>query len=169
MDCEKCQKTPATVHLTQVVDGEVRKLHLCEECARESGVDLQGPMAIADLLLGMGKPAKPESAGGDGGTACPRCRLRQADFKKTGRLGCPACYETFAAELGGLVRAMHRSEQHAGKIPRSQEARVRASAEAAMLQRELDRAVAAEQFERAAELRDRLQTVRRRLGGGDAP
>jgi protein arginine kinase activator len=168
-----CQKNEATIHLTQVVNGAAKKMHLCESCAEANGVDVQNPTSIAELLLGLGKP-KPPPDGGEAPeeAACPHCHMRPGDFKKSGRLGCPHCYETFAAELAPLLRSMHRGEQHTGKIPQGQSARLRVSAEASQLQRELEEAVAGENFEKAAQLRDRLADCRRRLaaaGSGERP
>ena len=164
MLCELCQNHDATVHLTQVLEGAVKKMHLCEACAKESGVDLQNPVSIADLLLGLG--VAPKGAPEGPGRTCPRCHLRQEDFKKTGRLGCPSCYETFAAELAPLLKAMHRRDQHVGKIPQGQVARIQTTVELARLQQELEEAVAREDFEQAARLRDRLQNLRRGPEGG---
>jgi protein arginine kinase activator len=157
MKCEACQKEEATVHLTQVINGEVRKMHLCEECAAEKGVDIQNPASIADVLLGLGQPQGERPASR---AACPNCHLRPADFKKSGRLGCPACFEAFREELEPLLKSMHRTDQHFGKVPRGQSDRIKRSAESAMLQRRLEEAIAAERFEEAAELRDRLQGLR---------
>ena len=164
MLCESCHDKEATVHLTQVADGSVEKIHLCEECASKSGFDLHGPVSISDILVGMGGALDQPGAE----RSCPRCHLRRADFKKTGRLGCPVCYETFTAELMPLVKAMHRSEQHMGKVPSREDVRVRMSAEIASLQKELDDAVAAENYEEAAKLRDRIQKARSKAaeGGG---
>ena len=164
MLCESCHDKEATVHLTQVVDGSVEKIHLCEECASKSGFDLHGPVSISDIRVGRGGALDQPGAE----RSCPRCHLRRADFKKTGRLGCPVCYETFTAELMPLVKAMHRSEQHMGKVPSREDVRVRMSAEIASLQKELDDAVAAENYEEAAKLRDRIQKARSKAaeGGG---
>lgn len=153
MLCESCNEHEATVHLTQVVEGSVKKIHLCEECAAKSGLDLQGPISITDILLGMGG-GKVDSMAED--RSCARCHLRRSDFKKTGRLGCPSCYETFASELAPLVKAMHRSEQHTGKVPAGESLRVRMTAEVAVLQQQLEQAVAAEDYETAARLRDQI-------------
>ena len=107
MLCEHCSEREATVHLTQVIDGEVKKLHLCEECAAESGFDVHGTMSVTDVLLGMGgqmaaSPPPAESIE----RSCPVCHLRRSDFKKTGQFGCPACYETFSDELKPLLKAI---------------------------------------------------------------
>jgi len=87
MLCESCNEQEATVHLTQVVDGSVKKVHLCEECSAKSGFDIQGPISISDILLGMG--GSTEETPDSSERSCTRCHLRRADFKKTGRLGCP--------------------------------------------------------------------------------
>lgn len=161
MICEICKEREATVHLTQVVDGTIKKLHLCEECAAKSGFDIQAPISITDILLGMGVQKEP--AGSPVERTCPRCHMRRADFKKTGRFGCAHCYEAFAEELPPLLRAMHRSDQHIGKVPASEGERVRASAELTHLQQLLDKAIAGENYEEAAKLRDRIQGLRARL------
>jgi len=165
MLCDHCHEAEATVHLTQVVDGSVKKLHLCETCAAKSGFDLQGPISITDILLGLGGAmgAAPEVEE----KACPRCHLRRTDFKKTGRLGCPDCYDAFAGELVPLIKAMHRKDQHAGKVPSREGARTRLNAEVAALQKRLDQAVEGEDYEEAARLRDELQRCRQRAASGD--
>ena len=115
MTCEICKEHEATVHLTQVVDGAIRKLHLCEECAAKSGFDVHGPISITDILLGMGM--QKEAAGAAPERSCSRCHMRRTDFKKTGRFGCAECYEAFIDELPPLLKAMHRSDRHVGKVP----------------------------------------------------
>jgi len=171
MLCESCKDKEATIHLTQVVEGAVRKLHLCEDCAAKSGFDIHGPMSITDMLLGMGgeapavpAPAEPKAKE----RSCPRCHMRRTDFKKTSRFGCPACYETFAEDLPPLLKAIHRSERHTGKVPGGEGAKLRATAEIADLQKELDEAIAAERFEEAARIRDELQQRRAQLLGRKA-
>lgn len=161
MLCEVCKEREATVHLTQVVDGAIKKLHLCEECAAKSGFDVHGPVSITDILLGMGVQKETSSTGAE--RSCPRCHMRRTDFKKTGRFGCAECYVAFAEELPPLLKAMHRADQHVGKIPRRESERVKASAELASLQQRMDKAIAAEHFEEAALLRDQIQDCRRRL------
>lgn len=157
MLCESCHKNEATVHLTQVIDGTVKKMHLCGECAAKSGVDVQSPVELADLLLGLKRAADD--------TSCPKCNMRRSDFKKTGRLGCPACYDAFKEELMPLLKSMHRGTQHAGKTPH----RASAAGEAEnveALERQLQEAIAHEQYERAAQLRDRIREYRARPEGG---
>ena len=160
MLCESCNENDATIHLTQVVDGAVKKLHLCEDCAAKSGFDVHGPMSVTDMLLGIGGQDQDAVESVSAERSCPRCHMRRSDFKKTSRLGCPDCYEHFSEELPPLLKAMHRSEQHVGKIPAKEGIRVRMSAEIAALKKALDEAVSGEKFEEAARLRDEIQNWR---------
>jgi protein arginine kinase activator len=169
MNCELCKEREATVHLTQVIDGSIKKLHLCEECAAKSGIDVHGPISITDILLGMGikpKEMEPVAAGGAASVVertCPKCHMRRTDFKKTGRFGCGTCYEAFAEELPPLLKAMHRSEQHVGKVPAGEAVRVRAATELASLETALKKAIDDEKYEEAARLRDQIALWRGRV------
>src|SRR5437899_8524545 len=117
MTCDVCKTNQATVFLTQIVDGQMKKINLCESCSKEKGVTDPTGFALADLLLGLGAAQEIEKGSGQ---KCPSCGFTQADFKKTGRLGCPVCYETFGDALGALLKAMHKGTAHAGKIPSRQ-------------------------------------------------
>ena len=170
MLCENCQAAEASVHLTQVTDDGVRKLHLCTRCAEQSGLDFQDPTSIADaLLLGLGAQGEKDSATR---TVCPRCKLTRSDFKRTGRLGCAQCYAAFRDELKPLIRAMHRADRHTGKaLRRDAEAAPAPSAseERERLQAALEKAVAAEAFEEAARIRDRIRQREAGPGHGEPP
>lgn len=167
MLCEKCQHNEATVHLTQVVDGGIKKVHLCESCAKQSGFDVQGPISITDILLGMGlQKDEAESTGRE--VSCPRCHMNRVDFKKTGRLGCPECYTTFADELAPLLKAMHRGPRHAGKYPAREKTRYLVTEELEQLRKALDKAVRNEAYEEAATLRDRIRACEEQLAAAAA-
>lgn len=161
MQCEVCKEQDATVHLTQVIDGSVKKMHLCEDCAAKSGVDPKDGVSLTDLLLGLGQIVTGPEGIPLAEKSCPHCHLRQADFKKGGRLGCPDCYEAFAAELEPLIHAMHRRDRHAGKVPRAMAAAAGVAEGLERLQRELAKAIEKEDYERAAMLRDRIQGLRK--------
>ncbi|HMP95520.1 MAG TPA: UvrB/UvrC motif-containing protein [Kiritimatiellia bacterium] len=164
MLCEICKTEEATVHLTQVIDGSIKKLHLCEQCAQSNGFDLQGPISITDILLGMGgkreETAKPVVE-----RSCPRCHMRRTDFKKTGRFGCAQCYETFAEDLPPLLKAMHRNDRHIGKVPIREADRLNAMNELNQLQADLEQAISNENYETAATLRDQIMVCRQKLSG----
>jgi len=164
--CDLCDKE-AVVHLTQVVDGETKEFHLCEEHAKEQGVDIHSPISITDILMGLGQNM-PGSIATELGLACPRCGMSREEFKKTGRLGCPDCYHTFMAELAVAIKAMHHSGQHVGKIPAREGMAARRKTKIARLQKDLEAAIAREEYEKAAQLRDRIKTAREEETEGGA-
>ena len=115
MLCDVCKCNDAAVFLTQIVDGKMQKVNLCEGCSKEKGVQDPTGFALADLLLGIGAAEEIEKGGSS--TSCPVCGFTQADFKKTGRLGCSSCYIAFAEGLNSLLKAMHKGTAHVGKLP----------------------------------------------------
>lgn len=155
MFCDVCQTKEATVFLTQIVEGKMQKVNLCEGCSKEKGINDPTGFALADLLLGLG--AAQEIGKNPAGDRCPVCGFSQADFKKTGRLGCSACYDAFAEGLSGMLRNMHRGTVHIGKVPAKLAAARTRLRELAALQADLEKAVKEEQFEQAASLRDRIR------------
>jgi protein arginine kinase activator len=155
MFCER----PATVHLTDIVDGKKREAHLCDRCARDRGLVPAGAGPQLDLsallgLLGAARPAAPADA------ACPACGLSYGAFKAAGRFGCPHDYDAFRAALDPLLERVHRATAHAGKVPAAARA-----AEADTLRGRLRDAVAAEDYEEAARLRDRIRALGARAEG----
>ncbi len=159
MLCCLCKEKPATVHLTDIKGDKMQKLDLCEACAKSKGVNDPAGFALADLLLGLGASQEIEQSVGGSDVKCPQCGFSHADFKKSGRLGCPECYRTFAEGLEGLLKTMHKGTRHVGKVP----AALRQSREAAdrlkSLQKKLARAIEDENFEQAAVLRDELKQL----------
>ncbi len=157
MKCDLCDKE-AVVHLTQVVNGEMKEVHLCEEHAKIQGLDLDSPISITDILMGLSGPQKNMSS--ELSLACPTCGVSREEFRKTGRLGCPECYKTFMAELTMAIKAMHQSGQHLGKIPTREGVQTRVKSKIARLQKDLEAAIAREDFEKAAKLRDQIKKCR---------
>lgn len=162
MLCSICQKNEAKVHLTQIVDDKMQKVDLCEECSKAKGVTDPAGFSLADLLLGLGAAQEGEArpAAKPGEVTCPGCGLSQADFKKTGRFGCPRCYETFAEGLPGLLKTMHKGVRHAGKVPNSFRPRRDPSDVLRQLNRRLEKAIQTENFEEAAQLRDQIRALK---------
>jgi protein arginine kinase activator len=90
---------------------------------------------------------------------CPRCGFSQADFKKSGRLGCPDCYKTFAEGLSGLLKTMHKGTRHIGKAPEALRASRENTDRLKMLQKRLAKAIDDENYETAASLRDEIKSL----------
>ena len=164
MVCENCGKSGAVVHFTRVVNNETKTSHLCEECAAAKGLQTKPPpsnnLLLAGLLAKMGGDDSTPAGALLDNLTCPFCGLSTAHFKEAGRLGCPQCYPTFETYLRGLLRRIHGGTQHVGKVylppdPSVSEREMRLEG----LKRKLTRAIEAEDFERAAELRDQIRTL----------
>ena len=175
MQCENCREREAVIHLTQIVNNSVTTMHLCEPCAAEKGVETGQSVAkfpLGDFLatLGKGGAAEPAEAGLD--VPCPTCGSTMRDFRQTGRLGCANCYGAFEGQLRDLLRRLHGSTRHEGKGQitghgargKGQAAPVEAlvggpDRELSELREALRRAIEAENFELAAELRDKIRVL----------
>ena len=159
MICDVCKTNEASVFLTQIVEGKMQKVNLCENCSKAKGVDDPTGFALADLLLGLGAAQEIERGSGGVAQRCPSCGFSQADFKKTGRLGCAHCYETFGEGLTSLLKAMHKGTVHAGKVPARISRILERENAMKALQRDLQQAVANENYESAAQLRDQIRQL----------
>lgn len=157
MLCDVCQKAEATVYLTQIVEGKMQKVNLCEPCAKEKGVSDPAGFAMDELLLGLGVTQQIER--GAPAQKCPVCGFTQTDFKKTGRLGCSACYDTFADGLANLLKAMHKGMRHTGKMPAKLSRRYAMVDRVRSLESDLQQAVKDEKYEDAARLRDEIRKL----------
>jgi protein arginine kinase activator len=158
MQCCVCKEKPATVHLTQIVGDKMQKLDLCEECAKAKGVN-DTTFAMADMMLGLGASQELESASAGLELKCTRCGFSQADFKKSGRLGCPECYRTFAEGLAGLLKTMHKGTRHVGKAPEALRQSRDNIDRLKTLQKKLAKAIEDENYETAAALRDEIKML----------
>jgi protein arginine kinase activator len=159
MQCCVCKEKPATVHLTQIVGEKMQKLDLCEDCAKAKGINDPTRFAMADLMLGLGASQELDPSAGTVEIKCPRCGFSQADFKKSGRLGCPECYRTFAEGLAGLLKTMHKGTRHTGKAPEALRKSRETGDRLKVLQKKLNKAVETEDFEAAAALRDEIKAL----------
>jgi protein arginine kinase activator len=155
LKCDLCSK-PATVHLTQIVNNKIHKVDLCEACAQAKGVTDPNGFSLADLLLKAS--LNPEPATGD--LRCETCGFTQQDFKKTGRFGCPNCYQAFTEILSPMLETMHKGVAHAGKVPQRALERRSLYERLTKLETELDQAIKSKRYEDAAKFRDEIQQVR---------
>jgi protein arginine kinase activator len=154
MKCQYCSN-PATVHLTNIVNKQKKSLHLCQACAEKQQLVAQQELnlpAILQTLLGQHLgPASDELAR----LTCPACGVKYMEFRAEGRLGCPHDYEVFRAGLVPLLQRIHRAERHVGKRPRRRPTALQA--QIVELRSKLRAAVAAEDYEEAARLRDLIR------------
>ncbi|MCC6661554.1 MAG: UvrB/UvrC motif-containing protein [Phycisphaerales bacterium] len=167
MKCDQCEQE-ATVHEVTIKSGKKVEKHLCEACAKKQGIAVQAGMPIQELLnkyvLAQAGTTPAKAA------ACPSCSLAYTEFRQHGLLGCPDCYKAFEGLLGPLLERAHEgATHHVGKSPRRAGRGGEAGAESitggpkeraerlSILQKQLDQAVRAEQYEKAAKLRDEIR------------
>lgn len=161
MQCSVCKEKPATVFLTHIENDKMHKVNLCEDCAKKKGVDnpTTFSLADADLLLGLGAAQEIAQTSDGVDLKCPRCGFSQADFKKSGRLGCPECYQVLAEGLAGPLKTMHKGTRHVGKTPEALRQSRDNADKMKLLQKKLAKAVESEDFEQAAKVRDELKAL----------
>jgi len=160
-----CKKNEAKVFLTQIVGDKVQKVDLCESCAKTKGINEPGGFSLSDLLLGLGASqeiAQPSPGADD--PRCPNCGFTQADFKKAGRLGCSECYTAFSDGMENLLKSMHKGTKHIGKVPVAQRQGRDLTERLKTLNKKLEKAIAAEDFEQAAVLRDEIKATKTQIG-----
>ncbi len=156
MKCQTCD-LPATVHLTEIVGGKKRELHLCQACAEKKEILKQQELNLSAILQNVigqhvGAPADELAR-----LTCPACGIKYMEFKAEGRLGCPHDYTVFRGALLPLLERIHRGTRHRGKIPPRATQHAAVQAELRDLRQALRRAVDAEAYEEAARLRDLIK------------
>lgn len=167
MKCDFCDQK-AKVFLTQLSEGNMKKVSLCESCAKERGVTDPTGFSLADMVLG-GTPAFPipgggaveafAAAGGGSAKSCPTCGFGLDDLLRVRRFGCADCYTAFRPETLAMLRGMHRGPQHAGKTPKGLVAREAKKRRITELNEKLESAIASESYEEAATLRDEIRAL----------
>jgi len=175
MLCERCGQRPATVHMTEIINGQKSDTHLCEICARE--IQPQGFVFVPQLHLhnflagllkhelGGDKHIKAETAG----EKCEKCGVFEGQIVKQGLLGCGDCYPFFEEKVLPLLRRIHGSTRHTGKVPERTGGRARLVKEIGNLKSRLKEAVSREDFEQAAQLRDQIRQLEKSIiEGGEA-
>ncbi|HJQ10675.1 MAG TPA: UvrB/UvrC motif-containing protein [Gemmatimonadaceae bacterium] len=158
MVCDLCKEGEAVIQLTEIEGSGVRQLHLCEKCAAERGVETTITAAKPQINNFLQTIHEQMTTTRGEPVSCSFCAATLADFRATGRLGCAHCYETFESSLRDLLRRVHGNSRHIGRryvapLP-SDLPHVSTATE---LRDRLKMAIEAEQFELAADLRDKLR------------
>lgn len=157
--CEICRERSVAVRITEVAHGKTKELRLCSECARKMGVDeetTEADFSVSKLAAGIEETTQDTSKVPPTDAVCSICGMRYEEFKETGKLGCPACYDSFEDELTVLIRRLHGNLRHTGRGPGEKRAEHAVQLELASLRKQLADAVAKEAYEEAARIRDRI-------------
>jgi protein arginine kinase activator len=158
--CNRCGKAQAVFHLTDIQpSGEKIERHLCERCASEVGLMAEKPGQASEQLEKFIHAAK-QTIGTLHSLVCPECGISYVEFRNQGLLGCPNDYDVFKEVLVPLLERAHEGgTHHVGKSPRSLGLPRTTQQDVQRLKRLLEEAVTAEDYERAAELRDRIRNL----------
>ncbi|MFZ5966836.1 MAG: UvrB/UvrC motif-containing protein [Bacillota bacterium] len=169
MLCENCNKRPATVHLTKILNDKKSEIHLCEQCAKQNeSTAFDSSFTINNFLTGLldsiqDSPIKVDYIKT---TKCDQCGMTYGKFKQLGRLGCAQCYSAFEDKLLNLIKRVQGSEVHTGKIPKREGGTIRVQKEIKQLKGQLDQCIRNEEFEKAAVLRDKIREIESQLNVG---
>ena len=170
MICNVCGTKEATIHLTEIVNGKMAEVHICEACAEEKGTEFKTYFNFGDLLAGvsglenvLAAPSKKVSL------VCKDCGMNYMDFAKHGRLGCAGCYNSFQKPLETVIKQVQRSGYHVGKKPSRVPKETRNVHDLRQLQEKLRKSIQEEAFEEAAHLRDEIKQALDKLKKGKKP
>ncbi len=178
MLCDECRQKEAAFTVSVMIQGTSTIRHLCPECHQKLNRQIRAGN-LQELLSSILKAitAKTVSEEAETGLSfdlpeelqeqektgpepvCPECHTTLSSFRKTGRLGCPACYQAFRQQLQPMLMQIHGHVAHAGRVPSSSREARRHRSRQEELTRQMAQAVAQEDFETAAALRDQLKAL----------
>ncbi len=156
MMCEKCGLNPAAVTLTQVINGKKTITKLCASCAQENNVykDFNMDLGFSSLFSSFFNDYEKVDTTEE---TCPLCNMTRSEFLKTGKPGCATCYTTFESVMTPLLKKIHSTTTHTGKVPGTSGSTVENKID--LLKTQLKEAIANEEYEKAAHLRDEIREM----------
>ncbi len=167
--CDECHEKEACYTVSVMMGETVTQRHLCEDCMAKMNMTISAGnikhllSAILNAITGTDAPPA-EAAPPQPDVVCERCQTTLRQFTKSGRLGCPGCYKAFQEQLTPMLQQIHGRVQHAGRKPLQSEAAQRQRSQHEELMRQMEQAVAVEDFETAAILRDKLRALAAKEG-----
>src|SRR5690625_305011 len=169
MKCSECKKRPATLHYTQIINGQKTEVQVCEICATKKGYmnNTEETYSLHDLLTGLFNfSSSPLEFQKDNifhsidELQCSKCNMTFNDFQRIGKFGCAHCYKTFKVKLDSIFRRVHSGNtKHNGKIPKRQGAHLNTKKEIELYREKLQQLIEQEEFEKAAVVRDQIKKL----------
>lgn len=166
MMCDECGIRPANIRLTTIVNGEKKERNLCSECLARNQkfkTDFSALAGHLSGLLGALKSGGAEKEEPMPQIECSRCGMTYEKFRKTGMVGCAQCYDDFREPLQTLMSRVHGHTQHVGRSPGGEDSRISVKMKVARLRQSLSKAIADEEYEAAASLRDQIRALEAQL------
>jgi protein arginine kinase activator len=167
MLCDRCKKNEATVHITKIVNGIKQEINLCEKCAMENGelsfvpqINFASPFSFQNILSGiMDYMNAPNETAASFDITCKNCGTSYREFKKTGLVGCSECYKEFSKILKPVIKRVQANLEHTGKIPKRSGEKIINRRNLMKLKQDLQKAIALEEYEKAAQIRDKIKEL----------
>lgn len=162
MLCDNCSKNEATVHYTEIINDKLIELHLCISCAQNKGISsLPLHCSLVNFISGLTEIDPYVSPEKEIKKVCKFCHMTYNDFKRLGLLGCDECYKTFSEQIEQLLRKIHGTVHHTGKMPQKISEAIASEKEIIKLKERLKRSIELEQYEEAAKIRDEIKKLER--------
>lgn len=157
MKCDICKEREATVHLTRIINGMKEEIHLCENCANEKE---KAPFSFQSILSGfMDYMIQPNLTYSKNQFVCENCGTNYSEFKQKGLFGCSKCYENFKEMITPVIKNVQGNIEHVGKFPKKAGRDIMTKKKIESLKLELQKAIASEEYEKAAEIRDKIRDI----------
>lgn len=166
MKCDRCKKAHATLHVVTCEKGAHQEAHLCDGCARKVGFDPLN-FTVGSLLGHSKKAPKMASRRRSRTIRCPGCGMTIAEIQNLTRVGCARCYDTFREDFDEFMEMYHKDRQHRGKVPTTVSSTIKKEAELGRLKDYLEVIVKKEDYEEAAQIRDRIKRLEESLRGAE--
>lgn len=168
MMCEECGMNPAVFHIVTIRNEERTERNLCPACMAKyqrvmPGLDIKGLAGILNHLLGDGHGGGEEIDPEIAAITCEQCGMTYGEFKRGGMVGCAKCYEAFREPMTALLQRIHGNTQHAGRVPGGAHSGTSIRMNIDRLKQQLQKAVAAEEYEQAARYRDAIRSLTAQL------
>lgn len=162
MICQNCNKNKASVYYNENINGEKVEKYLCNECAKEltnADFEFSVPFSMMDVISKLGFCQEEDTSK----LVCPTCEMTYSEFKNTGRFGCSDCYKAFGSKVNPMLQNIHGHIEHVGKAPKKSYNNINILNEIKKARFELDMAIKDEEYEHAAELRDKIKSLEESL------
>lgn len=173
MLCQKCHKKTASIFISSIINGQESKTYLCSDCAKDYplfNLNLDEPFSIKDLMENFNiEEIKPKEYSNkqlslkedtlDEHIECSNCHSTYYEYSQTGKLGCSNCYKDFHRKLKPILKNIYGYTEYIGKIPKSDNNHIYISNEIKILKEDLNRAVDKEEYEKAANIRDKIREL----------
>lgn len=171
MICQVCKENNANVHITKIVNGVKQEFNICERCAKEkeginigfsSDLSFPSDFSFQNILSGIMDYVNQSNMNTRAvEPKCEVCGTTYSEFKRQGLLGCSECYSTFTSTLNPLIKRVQGNTEHIGKLPKKSGKDIMEKKKLLKLKEELQKAIAEEEYEKAAEIRDKMRELQK--------